>query len=339
VRTEWPGLEKLWLGRFQDAVDRLGRGISARDLLLERARIEGRVHAGAISTGGACRLLPAADGHIAVNLPRASDIELVPAWLMCDEPFSWDAVATAVSIRTVADLVERAALCDLPVAVPGGPATSDEQLSARCQTPIPEPTIRAQGGRSDCAGALRVVDLSAMWAGPLCGALLADGGAKVAKIESPDRPDPRTSAFHERLNGAKECLELPLGSPGGTAALRDLLAAADVVIESSRPRVMAQWGIDPAEFADEGGVWVSITAYGRTGPWANRPGFGDDTAVAGGLWFEQQFVGDAAGDPITGVFAALGVLDALETGRGALVDVAMRETVAHVVGDDPFDPL
>lgn len=342
MTTEWPGLDEPWSQRFATAVARVGQlaglELDARELLLERAELEGRVPRGAVSTGGACRLLAAGDGPLAVNLPRATDVELLPAWLglaVEADAADWELVASQVATRTVADLVRQADLCGLAVAAPRDSAAVDEQLAARGQGRIPEPFLITPGGAATRSGSPRVVDLSAMWAGPLCGALLAEAGAKVAKVESVSRPDPR-SDLYERLNSSKERFGLRLDTPSGLDELRGHMADADVVIESARPRVMAQWGIDPESFVAAGGVWVSITAYGRTGPWSNRPGFGDDTAVAGGLYLRQgpQFVGDAVADPVTGVFSALAALGALAGGTGALVDIAMREAVAHVVGDD-----
>ena len=81
--------------------------------------------------------------------------------------------------------------------------------------------------------------------------------------------------------------------------------------------------------AHPGQVWASITAYGRTGPWSDRIGFGDDAAAAGGLVVRDAegplFCADAVADPLAGLCAAAGVLDAVAAGGGLLVDVALRE--------------
>jgi crotonobetainyl-CoA:carnitine CoA-transferase CaiB-like acyl-CoA transferase len=183
-----------------------------------------------------------------------------------------------------------------------------------------------------------VVDLSALWAGPLCGAVLAAMGAEVTKVESASRPDPtRTSTpdFFRRLNGRKAELRLDFAAPGDRARLRDAIVAADIVLTSARPRAFAGLGLQPAEVfaANPSLVWVAITGYGWTGEAGQRVGFGDDTAAAGGLvrWTakgEPRFAGDALSDPVTGLAAALGALQGLAAGGGVLIDAAMAKAAA-----------
>ena len=98
--------------------------------------------------------------------------------------------------------------------------------------------------RLDLSG-LRVVDLTALWAGPLCGDLLARGGAQVVKVESLGRPDGARrgpAAFFDQLNAHKRSVALDFTTTGGRARLAGLLVAADVVLESSRPRALDQLG-------------------------------------------------------------------------------------------------
>ena len=125
--------------------------------------------------------------------------------------------------------------------------------------------------------------------------------------------------------------------PAGRSELRGLLAAADVVIEASRPRALEQLGVGPAVIQAEQPAltWVAITGYGRTGPWCNRIAFGDDGAAAAGLVAcdesgDPVFCGDAIADPITGLYAAAGALAGLAGGGGFTVDVSLREAAAHV---------
>jgi crotonobetainyl-CoA:carnitine CoA-transferase CaiB-like acyl-CoA transferase len=86
-------------------------------------------------------------------------------------------------------------------------------------------------------------------------------------------------------------------------------------------------------------VWASITGYGYAGAWNDRVAFGDDAAVAGGLAVAAGgrdapvFVGDAPADPLAGMHAAAAVLDRMERGRGAFVDVSMCDAVGHALGD------
>ncbi|HEX5494130.1 MAG TPA: CoA transferase [Mycobacteriales bacterium] len=323
-----------------DAVGRLP-GVQ---VLGERAAAAGLLRDAPRSAAGAFQLARAADGWLGVNLARPSDVELIPAWLGGGngEPDSaWQAV---VARRSAGELAARARLLGLPAAaVPDGP---DEQLVARGQAGQVRPLVvsglpRPGGGRP--AGAL-VVDLSSLWAGPLCGHLLTLLGARVVKVESTHRPDggrlgPR--AFYDLLHAGQESVTVDFTTPTGRRELAGLVAAADVVIEASRPRALRQVGVDADEVLDraEHKVWVSITAYGRTGPWSNAVGFGDDAAVAAGLLATDPVTGtpapcgDAIADPVTGVNAALAAVACLTAGGTWLVDLAMREQVAATLVD------
>jgi crotonobetainyl-CoA:carnitine CoA-transferase CaiB-like acyl-CoA transferase len=312
-------------------------------LLGERAAILGIAPSGTISAGGTCRLLAAADRWIAMNLARRDDIELLGAWMEreWDGPV-WDAVAGALRGMRAGDAVERAQLLGIPAAVAVTPAeaAADEQARARSQTSPPAPFLLTPGSGPPTAWPPHVVDLSSLWAGPLCGRLLAAAGAAVTKVESASRPDGARAgppAFFELMNGAKGVVTVDLATAVGRAELADLIAGADVVIDSSRPRAMTQLGIDVDAEVGRGAVWVSITGYGRRGPWSNRVAFGDDAAVAAGLAVAAgsetapRFWGDAVADPIAGLCATAGALTALLGGGGRLVDVALREAVGHVI--------
>ena len=284
----------------------------------------------AVSPNRACHLIAAADGWIALNLAREEDRELVPAWLGGEiEGDVWAAIARLARDRPCAELIEGAALLGLPAGRVGevicdSLAAPVLPLGAPTSTPRRRPT--------------RVVDLSALWAGPMCGAVLAATGASVVKIESLRRPDPTrtgTPVFFDRLNGRKDHLGLDFGASDDLARLRKEVAAADVLITSARPRAFASLGLAPeAVFAGNPAlVWVAITGYGWTGEAAARVAFGDDAAAAGGLvrWTAAsapRFLGDALSDPVTGLAAAAGALQALIAGGGVLVDVAMARAAA-----------
>ena len=177
-----------------------------------------------------------------------------------------------------------------------------------------------------------VVDLSALWAGPLCAHLLSRAGARVVKVEDPRRPDGARggpAAFFDHLHAGHEFRSLDFRADA--QALRALIASADVVIESSRPRALGALGISAEAAADAGTVWVSITGHGRTD--GNRVAFGDDAAVAGGLVGSDEhgdpvFCGDALADPLSGLYAAGAALAQLRSGRGGLLDVAMSGVAA-----------
>ncbi|GAB2964122.1 CoA transferase [Amycolatopsis acidiphila] len=316
-------------------------------VLSERAAVAGLRRNAPFSAGCAFQVLPAADGWFGVNLARESDTELLPAWLEESDPV----LERAVAGRTVAELAQRARLLGLPAA--GLSKGDDEQLAARGQAGEVRPFVLTGRGRPGTRPVPRplVVDLSSLWAGPLCGHLLTLSGARVVKVESVRRPDgarrgPR--AFYDLLHAGQEAVALDFTTPHGRAVLAGLIEAADVVIEGSRPRALRQLGIDAEEVLARARdkVWVSITAYGRTGPWSNAVGFGDDTALAAGLLTFDPATGtpapcaDAIADPVTGVNAALVALACVRAGGTWLADLALREQVAAtLVGPDEAGEL
>jgi CoA-transferase family III len=209
--------------------------------------------------------------------------------------------------------------------------------------------IAAPSARARLAGAV-VVDLSSMWAGPLCARLLGLAGADVIKVETSVRPDGARGGerrFFDWLHGGHRSVLLDFRSESGRRALGALIAAADVVIEASRPRALAQLGLAPEMIPHrEGQVWLSITGYGRGDPAASElVAFGDDAAVAGGLvgwtgaglrhggdwdggdWHgaEPVFCADAIADPLTGLCGALAVARSVAGGGGELIDLSMRD--------------
>jgi hypothetical protein len=325
---------RAWGGALPGPVDVLA-------LLAERAAIAGLARGGDRSCGGATRLVRARDAWIAVTLARDDDVDAVPAWLSLDGPApdAWDAIATEAPARRSAELEERAVLLGLPMAVL--PATRlTEPASAFHGLPVV--ATRFGTARRDRGGPLRVLDLSSLWAGPLCGRLLGAAGADVAKVESTGRPDGARGgppAFFDQLNAGKASVALDFRSSDGPRRLRDLVVSADVVIEASRPRALAQLGVDAGAVlaANDGpAVWVSITGHGRAGDAGGRVAFGDDAAVAGGLvvWDDDGpcFCADAVADPLSGVVAAAAALAAITDGGRWLLDVSMAAVAAAAAG-------
>ena len=110
------------------------------------------------------------------------------------------------------------------------------------------------------------------------------------------------------------------------------------MIEASRPRALAQFGLDARDAVATGGpqVWVSITGYGRSGEDAHRIAFGDDAAAAGGLVTRTDagplFCADAIADPLTGLTAAAACVDKLRSGGRWLLDVSMAAVSAGLGG-------
>ena len=302
-----------------------GVPIDAAEILTGRAALLGLSPRGRVSAGGATRLLQSRDGWCAITLSRPDDIEAVPALLEADavDIDPWLAVQRWVSEHDCAEVVGRARLLGLPVAVLGE------------TTPAPT-IIRATGGTGesrDLAGLL-VVDLSSMWAGPLCGQLLARAGATVVKVESRARPDGTragSQAFFNWMNSGKLSYTADFDEP---TRLQQLLEIADIVIESSRPTALARRGLGPADVTPrDGRVWLRVTGHGTQGERANWVAFGDDAAVAGGLVGTDEggpvFCGDAIADPLTGLQAALAVAESLNRGGGELIEIAMAAVAAN----------
>ena len=306
-------------------------------LLGEHAAAFGYFRRGVVSPGGTCRLLRAADRWLAVNLARPDDLALLPAWLGEGETRDpWAFIEMRVACRPAEEAVARARLLGLPAAVAIEPE------------PVAPPWLRSTALGSAVAPRAAsdvplVVDLSSLWAGPLCGHLLHLAGARVLKVESTRRPDgARAGApvFFDLLNAGKESVALDFGSEEGRATLGRLLERADIVIEASRPRALAQLGIDADTIAARraGITWLSLTGYGRREPGAHWVAFGDDAAVAAGLAVATGsrdaplFCGDAIADPLSGVHAALVAFETWRAGGGRLLDVSLRDVVAHVLG-------
>ncbi len=308
------------------------------ELLTQRAALLGLRRQGRIAAGGSCRLLPCADGMLAVNLARSEDWTLLPAWLEGRAVSDWDSLAAALQSQTVGAVLERARLLGLPVAAADFPAPDFAHFSP------PWCRIGRHGAPATAARAARaprVLDLSSLWAGPLCGQLLHQLGAQVIKVESTRRADGAragNAAFFNVLNAGKHCVAVDFASATGIERLRQLIRWADIVIDASRPRALRQLGIDADELvATQPGLsWISITGYGRDEPAANWVAFGDDAGVAGGLSAllarsggDYAFCGDAIADPLTGLHAALAAWSTHLAGGGCVVALAMRDVVAH----------
>ncbi|OBB83836.1 CoA transferase [Mycobacterium sp. 852002-30065_SCH5024008] len=300
--------------------ERWGIPVDAAGLLAGRAALLGLTRGGRASAGGATRLLGAADGWCAITLSRPDDVSAVPALVQTDEAACdpWPTLQRWAATQPLCAIVERATLLDIPAAGLGEAAAA-------------APRTRPRGGRGparDVAGLL-VADLSSMWAGPLCGQLLARAGATVVKVESPDRPDGTRGgnrAFLDWMNGQK--LSYCVDFDGQADELRELLTAADVVIEGSRPAALTRRRLGPDDVAPgRGRIWLRINGYDDA-----RPAFGDDAAVGGGLVGVAAdgpvFCGDAIADPLTGMEATRAVAESLGRGGGELIEVSMAAVAA-----------
>ncbi|MBE1548213.1 crotonobetainyl-CoA:carnitine CoA-transferase CaiB-like acyl-CoA transferase [Mycobacterium sp. OAS707] len=298
--------------------------------------------------------------------------------------------------RTVDEIVELGQLFRLPIAPLGNGATIPQMdhlrergvyldnptgfrqprapwlMSAAAPAPVrPAPTVGEADGETlwqpresvdvtasdlPLAG-VRIVDLTAFWAGPAATHALAALGADVIKIESIQRPDGirysggmRTDVddwweygwLFQAMNTNKRSVTLDLESQDGIRLLKQLVSQSHAVIENFSPRVMDQFGLgaDALLAIKADLVVVRMPAFGLSGPWRDRVGFAPTMEqIAGLAWVTGLPEGPpvpprGACDPLAGVHAAFALLCALEfaerTGRGQLVEVPMIETVLNV---------
>lgn len=197
---------------------------------------------------------------------------------------------------------------------------------------------------------IRVVDLSQVMAGPFCSMLLGDLGADVIKIEPPSGDLSRSmGGRHLRLHGQdnapflalnrnKRSVVLDLKQRADLLKVRALLGTADVLLESFRPGVMQRHGLHYEALSDLHPrlIYASISGFGSTGPWADRPGF---DLIAQGMSGILSITGEPGGPPVkcgvpvsdlaAGLYAANGIMAALlareRTGRGQRVDTSLFE--------------
>ncbi|PWH19187.1 MAG: formyl-CoA transferase [Ardenticatenia bacterium] len=195
-----------------------------------------------------------------------------------------------------------------------------------------------------------VLDLTQALAGPYCTMLLGDMGADVIKIEPPRCGDQSRgwgppfvdsqSTYFLAVNRNKRSLTLDLKTPEGREILRRLVARADVLVHNM-PRLSSQreTGIDveTATTANPRLIYVAITGYGLSGPWAERPGYDMVAQAESGLMSitgepegEAMRFGIPLADMTTGIYAALGIVAALlareHTGRGQVLDLSLLES-------------
>jgi formyl-CoA transferase len=201
---------------------------------------------------------------------------------------------------------------------------------------------------------VRVVELGTLIAGPFCGQLLGDLGADVVKIEDPRGGDPMrrwgradrgtTGLWWPTIARNKRSVTLDLRDPSGQDVARRLLGGADVVVENFRPGTLERWGLGYDSVARENPsvVFVRVSGFGQSGPYAERAGFGSIGEAMGGLRYvtgdpehRPSRTGISLGDSLAAVFGTIGALAALHererSGRGQVVDVALYESVLAVM--------
>src|ERR1700681_2493175 len=225
-------------------------------------------------------------------------------------------------------------------------------MTARPQ--LPDRAPRAKGVPT-ALDDLLVVDFTRVVAGPACTQTLADFGAEVIKIENPDGGDDTRSYEHADLAGEsaafvslnrnKRGIALDFANPVACGIARELIARADVVVENFSAGVMKKYGLDYASVAPTNPrlIYCSISAYGRQGPFASRPGFDPITQAESGFMSLNGFpdgppvrTGPPAVDMMTGMAACNAILLALfardRLGRGQHVEVALFDVALAMNG-------
>lgn len=214
--------------------------------------------------------------------------------------------------------------------------------------PGAEPANKALDG-------IRVLDFSAMIAGPYATRWLADLGAEVIKVEplegdyirSRDPMRHGCSAYFGHLNAGKRSIALDLKNPDAVAVARRLAAVSDVVVENYRPGVMKRLGLDYATLAAENErlIYCAISGFGQEGPDAARPAFAQIVHAASGFEMAHLYYQDGQDRPpnigvfiadiLTASYATMGIQAALlqreRTGRGQLVDVTLMESMLNLL--------
>ena len=204
---------------------------------------------------------------------------------------------------------------------------------------------------------VKVLDLSRVLAGPWATQMLADFGADVIKVELPGKgddtrawgppflklpdgsDDPRESAYYLCCNRNKRSIAVDLARPEGQALIRRLAAEADIVVENFKVGGLKKYGLDYASLnaINPRLVYCSVTGFGQTGPYANRPGY---DFVAQGMGGFMSVTGEEGGGPLragvamadlsTGNMAMISILLALRhaerTGEGQQIDVSLLDT-------------
>ncbi|GJH08266.1 CoA transferase [Caballeronia novacaledonica] len=202
---------------------------------------------------------------------------------------------------------------------------------------------------------LKVIDFTRVLAGPLCTKTLRDLGAEVTKIEPPGGDSGRggvphigtMSVYYAQQNAGKRNLSLDLNWPEARAIVTDLCREADVIVENFRPGTLARFGLGYEQVREfnPAVVYVSMSGYGQSGPWRNRPAFAPTVQAETGLTdilrehyghAPDALMNDACShaDVYTGLHGAIAVLAALaqrdRTGEGQHVDVSMAATMLAV---------
>ncbi|HET9942584.1 MAG TPA: CoA transferase [Terriglobia bacterium] len=196
---------------------------------------------------------------------------------------------------------------------------------------------------------LFVVDLSRILSGPICSMMLADMGARIIKVEPPPHGDDSRlwgppfvggiSTYFHSINRGKKSLGLNLKTAAGKTILWELIDRADVVLENFRPGVLAGlgFGYDAVAARNPRVIYCSISGFGQTGPYRDRPGYDVVAQGEGGLMDLTGYpdqppakVGTSISDIVTGMYACQGILLALlarhRTNKGQFIDISLLDS-------------
>ncbi len=196
---------------------------------------------------------------------------------------------------------------------------------------------------------ITILDLTRVLAGPYCGMLLSDMGAKTIKIEIPGKGDDSRSygpfkngesIYYANLNRNKKGITLDLKKPEGKKILLELVKKADVLIENYRPGVMDKLGLgyDVLKEVNEQLIYAAVSGFGCYGPYSQKPGYDIIAQAMGGLMSvtgqpndPPTRAGNAMGDILGGMNLTIGILAALNarhiTKKGQRVDVSLVDSV------------
>ncbi len=212
---------------------------------------------------------------------------------------------------------------------------------------------------------LKVVELARILAGPWAGQTLADLGAEVIKVESPqgddtrnwgppfiDRGDDHSAAYFHACNRGKTSVVIDLASSEGQERIRDLVRDADILIENFKVGGLRKYGLDHASLSEVNPrlIYCSITGFGQDGPYAHRAGYDYIIQGMSGLMSitgdpdgQPQRAGVAITDIFTGVYSVTGILAALYqrsvTGRGQHIDMALLDVAVSVTANQAMNYL
>ena len=214
---------------------------------------------------------------------------------------------------------------------------------------------QAGAAQNEALAGLRVLDFSIMVAGPYCARLLADMGADVVKIESPEGDDMRqraplrdgSSTYFGQLNAGKRSVALDLKNPQAIALVQQLVTEADVLVENFRPGAMGRLGLGHERLCELNPrlVYCSISGYGQDGPAAERPAYAMIVHAASGFDRTLARYAGASARPAPGAVFVADVLGAIfaygaiqtalvqraRTGLGQHVDVALMDCMLNLL--------